>query len=367
MEDILSFVTRTSTRKAALGGVASLGAIALIAGCGSAPENEGSGGGESSDFLPCMVSDSGGFDDKSFNQLGFEGLTEASQELGVEPRTVESASPTDYAPNINNLVDQGCNLIVTVGFDLADATKVAAEANSDIDFAIIDDSTIDLPNVKPLTYDASQSAFLAGYAAASYSTTGVVGTFGGSQLPTVTIFMDGFADGVNYFNEQKGEAVRVIGWDVPSQNGSFTGGFTANEVAKNTAQGLIDQNADVIFPVGGPIYQSAAQAIRDSSRPVALIGADADVFESDPSVGDLLLTSVTKGLKTSVDEVVANSGADSFDNTPYVGTLENDGVGIAPFHDFEPKVDPALQGELDTIKAGIIDGSITVESPSAPK
>ena len=161
----MSFVTRTSTRKAALGGVASLGAIALIAGCGSAPEDEGSGGGGSSDFLPCMVSDSGGFDDKSFNQLGFEGLTEASEELGVEPRTVESASPTDYGPNINNLVDQGCNLIVTVGFDLADATKVAAEANSDIDFAIIDDSSIDLPNVKPLTYDASQSAFLAGYAA----------------------------------------------------------------------------------------------------------------------------------------------------------------------------------------------------------
>jgi basic membrane protein A len=64
---------------------------------------------------------------------------------------------------------------------------------------------------------------------------------------------------------------------------------------------------------------------------------------------------------------VANSGADKFDNSPYVGTLENDGVGIAPFHDFESKVDPALQGELDTIKAGIVDGSITVESPSAPK
>ncbi|MGV8873592.1 MAG: BMP family lipoprotein [Rhodococcus sp. (in: high G+C Gram-positive bacteria)] len=364
----MSFVTRTSTRKAALGGVASLGALALIAGCGSAPEDEGSGGGAaaSGDFKPCMVSDSGGFDDRSFNQLGFEGLTEASDELGVEPITVESSSDTDYGPNLNNLVDQGCNLIVTVGFNLADATQAAAEANPDVNFAIIDDSSIDLPNVKPLTYDASQGGFLAGYAAASISTTGVVGTFGGLQLPTVTIFMDGFADGVNYFNEQKSAQVRVIGWDVPGQNGSFTGGFTANEVAKNTAQGLIDQNADVIFPVGGPIYQSAAQAIRDSSRPVALIGADADVFESDPSVGDLLLTSVTKGLKTSVDEVVTTAGAGEFDNSPYVGTLDNDGVGIAPFHDYESKVDPALQGELDEIRAGIVDGSITVESPSAP-
>ncbi|OZF50960.1 BMP family ABC transporter substrate-binding protein [Rhodococcus sp. 14-2470-1b] len=369
LEEVLTVVPRSHTRRLVFGGVASLGAVALVAGCGSAPEDSGSdsGGTAAGDFKPCMVSDAGGFDDKSFNQLSFEGLTNASEELGVEPITVESASPTDYNPNLNNLIDQGCSLILTVGFDLADATKSAAEANTDIDFAIIDDSSIDLPNVKPLTYDAAQGGFLAGYAAASFSKTGVVGTFGGSQLPTVTIFMDGFADGVNYFNEQKNGNVRVIGWDVPAQNGSFTGGFEANAVAKNTAQGLIDQNADVIFPVGGPIYQSAAQAIRDSSRPIALIGADADVYVSDPSVGDLLLTSVTKGLQTSVDEIVASSGDGSFDNAPYVGTLENDGVGIAPFHDFESQVDPALQGELDTIKAGITDGSITVESPSSPK
>ncbi|KZF00206.1 hypothetical protein A2J03_11760 [Rhodococcus sp. EPR-157] len=369
MEEVLTVVIRSRTRRLAFGGVASLGAVALVAGCGSAPEDNGSdsGGSASGDFKPCMVSDAGGFDDKSFNQLSFEGLTGASETLGVEPITVESASPTDYNPNISNLIDQGCSLILTVGFDLADATKSAAEANTDIDFAIIDDSSIDLPNVKPLTYDAAQSAFLAGYAAASFSKTGVVGTFGGSQLPTVTIFMDGFADGVNYFNEQKNGNVRVIGWDVAAQNGSFTGGFEANAVAKNTAQGLIDQNADVIFPVGGPIYQSAAQAIRDASRPIALIGADADVFESDPSVSDLMLTSVTKGLETSVDEIVATSGEGSFDTTSYVGTLENGGVGIAPFHDYESQVDPALQGELDTIEAGIIDGSITVESPSSPK
>lgn len=361
--------SRTSfSRKVTVSGVASLGALALVAGCGSAPEDSESGseGTAAADFKPCMVSDAGGFDDRSFNQLSFEGLEEASTELGVEPITVESASPTDYNPNISNLIDQGCSLILTVGFDLADATREAAEANSDIDFAIIDDASIDLPNVKPLTYDAAQSAFLAGYAAASYSETGVVGTFGGSQLPTVTIFMDGFVDGVNYFNEQKSEDVQVIGWDVDAQNGSFTGGFEANAVAKNTAQALIDQNADVIFPVGGPIYQSAAQAIRDSSRPVALIGADADVFESDPSVGDLVLTSAMKGLKESVHDVVTTAGTDEFDNSPYVGTLENEGVSLAPFHDFETDVDPALQDELDEIEAGIVDGSITVESPSSP-
>ena len=352
------------SRVPALAGVSALSLLA--AACGAAPEESGNGGSASGDFKPCMVSDSGGFDDRSFNQLSFEGLQKASEDAGLEPITVQSNSPTDYTPNLNNLVDQGCGLIVTVGFALADATKQAAEQNPDVNFAIVDDNSIELDNVKPLTYDMAQSAFLAGYAAASFSTTGVVGTFGGSQFPTVTIFMDGFADGVQYFNEQKNRDVRVIGWDVAAQNGSFTGGFEANEVAKNTAQGLIDQNADVIFPVGGPIYQSAAQAIRDTNRPVALIGADADVYVSDPTVADLVLTSVTKGLATSTEEVVTTAADGSFDNTPYVGTLENEGVGIAPFHDFESRVDPALQGELDAIRAGIVDGSIEVVSPSSP-
>ena len=117
------------------------------------------------------------------------------------------------------------------------------------------------------------------------------------QFPTVTIFMDGFADGVDVLQQAEGQGRqgRRLGRR-QEQNGSFTGGFDANDTAKTTAQGILDQNADVIMPVGGPIYQSAAQAIKDSGKPIALIGVDADVFVSDPSVKDLLLTSVMKGL-----------------------------------------------------------------------
>ncbi len=121
------------------------------------------------------------------------------------------------------------------------------------------------------------------------------------------------------------------------------------------------------MPVGGPIYQSAAQAIRDSGKSIALMGVDTDVFVSDPSVKDLLLTSVMKGLNSATAAVVKDAAGGKFTNTPYVGTLKNDGVGLAPFHNFESKVDPSLQGELDKIKAGIIDGSIKVTSPSSPK
>jgi basic membrane protein A and related proteins len=360
---------RITTRKTALSGLTLLGVVALLSACAPAPENGGSAdtGAAGSDFIPCMVSDAGGFDDKSFNQLGLEGLTAAADEIGVKPISVQSSSDTDYAPNITNLVDQGCNLIITVGFNLAAATKDAAAANTDVDFAIIDDSSIEADNVKPIVFDTAQAAFLGGYAAASYSKTGVVGTFGGLPIPPVTIFMDGFVDGVNYFNEQKGKAVKVLGWDVAAQNGTFTGGFAAGTDAKQAAQGLIDQNADVIMPVGGPIYSSAAEAARDANKGIVLVGVDADLTETDTANADLFLTSVLKGIKPGVDDVTKGAGEGKFDNSPYVGTLKNDGVGLAPFHDFESKVDPALQDELDAIKAGIIDGSIKVESPSSPK
>jgi len=356
-----------TARKAGLVGLAATGVIALLAACSAAPSDSSSTGAAKSDFLPCMVSDSGGFDDHSFNQLGYEGLQEAAKSLSVDYKKAESKSENDFAPNIQSMVDQNCNLVVTVGFLLADATKKAAASNPDVNFAIIDDNSIQAKNVKPIIFDTAQAAFLAGYAAASYSKTGIVGTFGGMQIPTVTIFMDGFADGVKYFNDQKSKSVKVVGWDVDAQNGSFTGGFDANETAKNTAQGIIDQNADVIMPVGGPIYQSAAQAIKDSGKSIAMVGVDADVYESDPSVKDLLLTSVMKGMKPATNDVVKQAADGKFDSTPYVGTLKNDGVGLAPFHDFASKVDSGLQGELDKIKAGIIDGSIKVTSPSSPK
>ena len=359
LEDTLS----KTIRRAAMGGIATLGFAALLAGCASAPAETDSTDSADAKALPCMVSDAGGFDDKSFNQAGFEGLNEAAKSLGVEPVTVESNSETDFAPNISSLVDQGCSLIVTVGFALADATSAAAEANSDVEFAIIDDASIDADNVKPITFDTAGAAFLAGYAAADYSKSGIVATWGGMNFPTVTIFMDGFAQGVKYYNEQKSKDVKVLGYDLDNpDSATFTGGFEANDVAKTTAQNFIDQGADVLLPVGGPIYQSAGVAIQESGKDIAMVGVDSDLYESDPTYKDLYLTSILKGIKTATDAVVTDAAAGSFSNEAYVGTLENDGVGMAPFHDFESKVNSSLQGEIDDIKAKIISGDITVTS-----
>ncbi|MBV6727753.1 BMP family ABC transporter substrate-binding protein [Nocardioides daeguensis] len=347
-------------------------ASAALAACGDAPDEDKKGSAKS-DFLPCIVSDAGGFDDKSFNQLSYEGLKDAAKELGTDYKDVQSKTDQDYAPNLENLVGQGCDLIVTVGFALSAATIESAKANPEIEYVLIDDAAdggadgktfdgkADAPNIKPILYDTAQAAFLAGYAAADYTKTGTVGTYGGQPFPTVTIFMDGFKQGVDYYNQQKGKDVKLIGWE-GNDKGVFTGGFDANEKATNTAKSILDKNADVILPVGGPIYQGALTAIEDSGKDVALVGVDADFYETDPKTQALVLTSILKNMKTSTIEAVVAAGEGNFDPTPYVGTLENDGVGIAPFHNFESKVSPTLQSELDTVKAGIIDGTIPVTS-----
>jgi basic membrane protein A len=353
---------KKAVRLTALAGAAAL----ALSACGAAPE-ETTGGEATSDFKPCIVSDAGGFDDKSFNQLGFEGATAAADELGTELTDVQSASASDYKGNIESLVAEACNAIVTVGFALSAATIESATANPDIDYIIIDDAAdadfdgkADAENIKPLLYDTAQGAFLAGYLAAGYSEAGKVGTFGGMDFPTVTIFMDGFRQGIEYYNETNGTEVELVGWD--GTKGSFTGGFEANPEAKQTAQNVLDQGVDVILPVGGPIYQSAVDAIADSGEDVALIGVDADFYETDPTTQDIVLTSILKGMDVSTQEAVVAAGNGEFDPAPYVGTLENGGVDLAPLHNFEDKVDPALWEEVQTLKESIITGDVEVKS-----
>ena len=363
---------KKTMRAAALATAAAL----ALAACGAAPDDEPedttSPGDEPTqaetiDYKACIVSDAGGFDDKSFNQLSYEGVQRAVEELGAEISEVQSDSESDFQPNLESLVAAGCDTIVSVGFALSAATVESALANPEIQYVLVDDAadndfdgTKDAENIKPLLYDTAEAAFLAGYLAAGYSETGKVGTFGGMNFPTVSIFMDGFYQGVNHYNEVKGTSVQVIGWD--GTDGQFTGGFEANDTAKNVAAGIIDQGVDVLLPVGGPIYQSAMDAIDDSGQEVALIGVDADFYETDPSTQDIVLTSILKKMDVSVYDAIMAAGEGSFDPEAYVGTLENDGVGIAPLHNFEDAVDAELWSEVEALRDAIIAGEIEVTS-----
>jgi basic membrane protein A and related proteins len=343
-------------RKQTLKGLAvGLVAVVGLAACGSSSSSDttvaaGAAG------LACEVTDTGGVDDKGFNQIAHEGLLQAETELGVATDLLESTTDADYAPNLQSFVEKGCNVIVTVGFLLADATKAAAEANPTVQFAIVDSNT-SAPNVQGLTFATDQPSFLAGYMAAATTKTGVVGTFGGINIPPVAIFMQGFAKGVEYYNAQKGTSVKVLGWDIAKQDGTFSGDFQDQTKGTSIAKSMSDEGADIIFPVAGPVGLGASQFAMDSAGKVKIIGVDVDMSISNPTQAEVYVASVLKKIDAAVLQAVKDALAKTGGGTDYLGTLENGGVGVA----ITSTITPELQAELDAVTAGIIDGSIVTK------
>ncbi len=362
---------KSSVRVAAV-----LGAVALaVAACGSKPPSSSSASSGSSksgsaggSFKACLVTDTGGIDDRSFNASAYQGIKDAASAGGVTPKYLQSQQASDYPNNINAFVQQKCGIIVTVGFLMGDATEKAAKANASQKFAIVDFSyPKPLPNVKALIYNTAQAGFQGGYLAAGMSKTGKVATFGGQKLPTVTIYMDGFWDGVQYYNSKHHTDVKVLGWDEKSQNGTFTNDFTDQTKGKQVTEQFMQQGADVIFPVAGNVGLGAAAAVKaDGKGKVNMLWVDVDGCVSAPQYCSLFISSVVKGIASSVQKASADAKSGSFTGSNYVGTLKNGGVGIAPYHQFASKVPAALQKEVAQVKQGIISGQIKVVSPSAP-
>ncbi|WP_022888268.1 BMP family lipoprotein [Agromyces italicus] len=343
--------------------VAAVAAASLaLVSCASAPEGGGSdAGGEG---CVRMVTNSGGLEDRSFNQSTWEGLQQAEEEYGIAAEALVSTGETDLAPNVAQAVGSGCGLVVTVGWELAEATLEEAGANPDVAFAIVDES-VAADNVKPVVFDTAQASFLAGYLAAGVSKTGVVATFGGGNQPPVTLFMDGFVDGVAKYNEAHGTEVRALGWSKEKQDGSFTGDFEDVNKGKVMTEGFIDQGADVILPVAGQVGEGAAAAAVE--RGVSIIWVDSDGYETlSAEFRPVILTSVLKRTQDAMLEIVGAVEAGEFTNEPFIGTLENGGVEIAPYHDLASLVTPELDAELDGLRQAIISGELVIGSPSAP-
>ena len=255
-------------------------ATVVIAACGSSNSSAPSAGATSSSasagsgssaattgkFLGCMVSDTGGVDDRSFNAASWAGMqAAAAANSNITVKFSQSTSPSDYTPIINTFLSQKCNIIVTLGFAMGDATKAAATANPSQKFAIVDDAyKPTLPNVDALVFNTVQDGFLGGYLAAGMTKTGKVATFGGQEFPTVTIYMDGYWDGVQYYNPKHGTHVQVLGWDEKTQKGSFTGDFTNQTKGQTLTQTFISEGADIIFPVAGNVGLGAAKAVQQA-------------------------------------------------------------------------------------------------------
>ena len=318
--------------------------------------------GTAAAFTACQVTDTGGVDDKGFNQTAWKGVTDAEKSIGIEGKLLESKAETDYVPNINSFVQQKCDIIITVGFLLGDATKAAAEANPDIKFSIVDfayDPAV--PNILGQVFATDEAAFLAGYLAAGVSKTGTVGTFGGINIPPVTIFMDGLANGVAYYNKQKGKDVKVLGWDPVKKEGLFTNNFESLSDGRDFAKNLNDEGADIVMPVAGPVGQgSAALATELGADKLKIIGVDVDQYHTDPEHKGVFLTSVLKRMDSTVIEAIKEAKDGTFKGGVTVGTLKNDGVGLADYHDLDSAVPADLKAEIEALKKGIMDGSVKV-------
>ncbi|MGB8020406.1 MAG: BMP family ABC transporter substrate-binding protein [Candidatus Nanopelagicales bacterium] len=348
--------------------------VIVLAACGSAPEEGGSSANAS--FLGCMVTDQGGIDDRSFNASAWEGLQAVGSELGIKTKYVTSKTESDYTPNVSSLVAEDCGLIVTVGYSLGDATRTAAQDNADERFTIVDENPDGNPdttdfepinNVKPLLFNTAEAAYLAGYLASGTTKTGTVATFGGAKLPTVAVFMDGFSDGVKKYNEDNGTKVKLLGWNKDKQDGTFAGKFDSPTDGKRIANNLIQQGADIILPVAGGTGLGAAAAAQESAGKVAVIWVDQDGYESASQYKEVFLSTVEKNIAGAVQLATTDTVNGQFSNTAYVGNLANDGVSLAPYHDFEAKVPAELTAKIDELRKQIIDGTIVVESTNSPK
>jgi basic membrane protein A len=320
-----------------------------------------------------MVLDTGGVDDRSFNQSSWQGLQDANK---ANPKItisyVGSNTGNDYTPNLNAEVAKGCSTIIAVGGLMTDNVKAVAAANPKQQFAEIDSGSSG-PNVYGIQFNTAQGGFLGGYLAASYSKTGIVATFGGLNIPPVTIYMDGFWEGVQYYNKVKGKKVKVLGWDETNQKGgtfdpSTTNPFGDTAGGQSITKTFMGQGADVIFPVAGGTGLGAAIAAQSSGGKVTVMWVDTDGCVSAAKYCSVFLTSVVKGLASSVT-TYANDFASgkSLGGQNFIGTLANGGTGLSDFHDFASKIPASVQSELTQLKADITSGKVAITSPSQPK
>jgi len=341
----------------------------------AAPETttttEAAPGFEGEAIKTCLLTDLAGVDDRSFNANSWAGVQAAIDQGYATDDSffLESTDASDWQPNIDQMLAQDCESIVTVGFSLGEVTAINAAANPDIEWTMVDNVLTDenfaplaLPNVRELVYQTDQAAFAAGYLAAGVSETGVLCTYGGANFPTVAIFMDGFTRGAQHYNEVKGASVEVLGWDPEASDGLFTGSFTDMDLARSTAESLFDENCDIIIPVGGAINLPAGDVINDRGLDAALIGVDVDAFTAmDEQYQPLWLTTVEKALAGLVTLSVQQQAEGSWTAGAFLGTLANDGVSLAPFHDWDSKVSDELKAEVLQLLEDIKDGTIKAD------
>ncbi|HCS39390.1 MAG TPA: BMP family ABC transporter substrate-binding protein [Anaerolineaceae bacterium] len=306
----------------------------------------------------CEVTDTGGIDDKSFNATGWAGLEKAATDFGVEVKYLESQQASDYEVNLNTFIEDGCDIIIPVGFLLADAASASADANPDQKYAIVDVDYLAQTNVRGNAAKIDQATFLAGYLAAGMTKTGKVGTYVGILFPATQAFMDGYAMGIAKYNEVHGTAVELLGWDPETQKGLEVGNFESLDDGRALGEQLLDEGADIIMPVAGPVGLGTLAAMIDRNTGL-LIGVDNDWSVQNPDKTAFILGSALKKIDVFVYDSVKQVVDGAFKGGEvYQLTLENEGVGLVYGSEWESQVPAELKAEIEALIPGIISGEI---------
>jgi basic membrane protein A len=306
-----------------------------------------------------MVTDIAKLGDKSFNDSAWAGVQMAAKELGVEPKVIETTDPNDYEKNINQFISEGYNVIVTVGFALADATNAAAKANPEVKFIGVDQFQGDtIPNVAGLVFNEDQAGYLAGYLAASMSKSGKIGAILGTDaVPPVWRFGEGYRAGA------KAAKADVDIQTVYHNDVGFDKTFSDPEWGKATALSMIDKGVDVVFGAGGRTGNGALLAAAErKDKGVLAIGVDTDQYLTVPEAQAVLLSSAFKILDKGTADLILQASKGTLKGGNNYGE-----VGLAPFHDLDSKVPAELKTKIEELRKQLLDGSLkTNVSPAKP-
>lgn len=298
-------------------------------------------GKDASEIKVGIVTDVGGVNDGSFNQSAWEGLQRAQKELGIQASYLESHTDADYKPNIENFIDEDYDLIICVGYALADALKEESAANPDVNFAIIDDSSLaDVPNVTSLMFEQAQASYLVGYVAGKTTKSNTIGFVIGMSTDLMNQFGYGYVAGAIDANPN----IKVL------QNNANS--FADTAAGKTAANNMVAQGADVIYHAAGGTGLGVIDACKEAG--IWAIGVDSD---QSPIAPQTILTSAMKRVDNSVYDVTKELVDGALKAGVKTYSLADEGVDIAPTTD---NIDPAVLTEIQDVKKKIIDGSIVV-------
>jgi basic membrane protein A and related proteins len=337
------------------------GILMIAAGCGSDDNNSStsaSGGTTSTAAAPAkksikvgLVTDIGGLNDRSFNTLANKGLEDAKSQLGIQGRVLTSKSNADYVPNLSTLAQQKYDLVIGVGFLMADAVDTVAKKFPDTKFAIIDVDATGLKgkpaNVEGLLFKEQQSGYLAGYLAGEYAKDNNITTIssvGGQKIPPVDHYIAGYQAGAKAANP----SIKTLN--------AYSQDFVDQAKCKEIALSQIARGSGVVFQVAGQCGLGALDAAKEKGKQG--IGVDAD----QAYLGSHILTSAIKKVDVAVSDTIKQVQDDKFTggaNTTF--EVKNEGAGIGKVSSAGSK----YQSQLDDVTAKLSDGS--TEPPDTVK